>query len=178
MAEITTIARPYAQAVFKLASAAQALDEWSDTLALLALITTDPEMQRVIDNPRLTSEQLVGLYIDIGGEALDEEAGNLLRVLAENGRLPVLPEIYRLYHAAKSEAEGAIQAELITAYPATEAQKTQVLEALKQRFGRAVELDCKTDPALMGGAVIRAGDQVIDGSVRGKLDKLAAVLSH
>lgn len=178
MAEITTIARPYAQAVFKLANASQALGAWSDMLGYLAVVATDPDMQRIIDSPRFTSDQLAQLVIDVCADQLTSEAQNLVKVLAENGRLDALPEIFNLYQTLKSEAEGAIQAELITAYPATDAQKQSVLEALKKRFGREIELECKTDSSLVGGAVIRAGDMVIDGSVRGKLQKLSAALSH
>ena len=178
MAEITTIARPYAQAIFKLASEKQALDAWADMLGLLAVVATDPDMQRMIDSPRVTSDKLAGLFIDICGDRLDADAQNFIKVLAENGRMMALAEIYNLYQTLKSEAEGAIQAQLITAFPATEAQKTSVLEALKKRFGRDIELECRTDATLVGGAVIRAGDMVIDGSVSGKLDKLAVALSH
>ena len=178
MAELTTIARPYAQAVFKLAREAGRLDAWAETLELLATIASDPEMARLIDSPRLTTEELAQLIIDIAGDRLDAQGRNLVRVLAENRRLGLLAEIRRLYQALKTEAEGRVHAELVTARPASEAQKARVLEALKRRFGREVELDCKVDESLVGGAVIRAGDLVIDGSVRGKLARLATALSH
>ncbi|BAZ92632.1 ATP synthase subunit delta [Thiohalobacter sp. COW1] len=178
MAELTTIARPYAQAVFRLAREQQNLDAWSDMLGLMAVVASDPDMQRLLDNPRLTEDQLAGFFLEICGERLNAEGRNLVRVLAENRRLAALPEMFRLYQEHKSAAEGAIKAELITAYPATEAHKATVLEALKQRFGREVELECRTDQNLVGGAIIRAGDTVIDGSVRGKLARLATALSH
>lgn len=178
MAEITTIARPYAQAVFKLAQSQQALDAWSDMLGLAAVVATDPEMQHIVDSPRFTETQLAELFIDVCGDKLTEEGRNFIKLLAENRRLAALPEIYNLFQSLKSEAEGAIQAQLITARPATDAQKQTILEALKKRFNREVELECKTDESLVGGAVIRAGDLVIDGSVRGKLGRLAMTLSH
>ncbi len=178
MAEITTIARPYAQAVFKLASEKQALSAWSDMLGLMAVVATDADMQRMIESPRMTSDKLAALFIDVCGDKLNTEAQNFIKVLADGGRMKALPEIYNLFQTLKSEAEGAIQAQLITAFPATDAQKQSVLEALKKRFGRDIELECKTDSSLVGGAVIRAGDMVIDGSVSGKLQKLAVALSH
>ncbi len=178
MAELTTIARPYAQAVFKLAREQQALDRWADMLGLAAVVASDAEMSRLIDNPRLTEHQLAELFSEVCGDGLDAQGRNMIRTLAENRRLKALPEIHRLYLALKSEAEGAIQAELISARPVSEVQKQAILESLKKRFGREVELDCRIDESLVGGAVIRAGDLVIDGSVRGKLARLATALSH
>lgn len=178
MAELTTIARPYAQAVFRLAQEKQALDTWSDMLGLMAVVASDPDMQRLLDNPRLTEEQLADFFLEICGDQLNDEGRNLIRVLAESRRLAALPEMYRLFQERKSAAEGAIKAELITAFPATEAHQAAILEALKKRFGREVVLECRTDETLVGGAIIRAGDTVIDGSVRGKLARLATALSH
>ena len=182
MAEFTTIARPYAQAVFKLAQQQQALPAWSDMLGLAAVVAADAGMRKLLDNPRVLPAQLADLFIDaltdIGGDRLNEDGRNLIRLLAERRRLTVLPEIFGLYEQFKNEAEGAIKAQLITAFPATDAQKQTVAAALKQRFGRDVQLEYITDPTLMGGAIVRAGDLVIDGSVRGKLTRLGTALSH
>lgn len=178
MAEFTTIARPYAQAVFKLAQQNQALPAWSEMLGVAALTATDPGMRKLLDNPRVTAAQLAELFIDIGGDRFNDDGRNLIRLLAERRRLVVLPEIFGLYEQFKNEAEGAIKAQLITAFPATDAQKQTIATALKQRFGREVQLEYITDPTLMGGAVVRAGDLVIDGSVRGKLTRLGTALNH
>lgn len=178
MAEFTTIARPYAQAVFKLAQSQQALPAWSDMLGLAAHVAADPAMRRLIDNPRVTPDQLAELFVDICGERLDDAGRNMIRLLAERRRLVVLPEIFGLFEQLKNDAEGAIKAQLITAFPATDAQKQTIAAALKQRFGREVQLEYITDPSLMGGAVVRAGDLVIDGSVRGKLARLGTALNH
>jgi F-type H+-transporting ATPase subunit delta len=178
MAESTTVARPYAQAVFQLARDTQSLDAWSDTLALAAAVAADAEMQPLLDSPRLTETQLGELFAGICGDGLSEQGRNFIRLLAENRRLDVLPEIARLYEALRNEAEGAIQARLITALPATEEQKAVLIKALKQRLGRDIQLESSVDPSLLGGAIIRAGDLVIDGSVQGKLTRLASVLSH
>ena len=178
MAEFTTIARPYAQAVFKLAQQNRALPAWSEMLGLAAVVATDPSLRKLLDNPRVTSAQLAELFVDVCGERLNEDGRNLVRLLAERRRLTVLPEIYGLYEQFKNEAEGAIKAQLITAFPATDAQKQTIAAALKQRFGREVQLEYITDPTLMGGAIVRAGDLVIDGSVRGKLTRLGTALNH
>jgi F-type H+-transporting ATPase subunit delta len=178
MAETLTIARPYAQAAFLYASQHQVFGEWSGMLALLAGIAEDPEMERLLDSPQLTDTQLAELFINIGGEHLDEKCGNFVRVLAENRRLGLLPEIAALFEIQRRSAEKTIRAELITAFPATEAQQQKVSAALKQRLGREIELECTTDRNLLGGAIIRAGDLVIDGSIRGQLERLDTALSH
>ncbi|MDH3900030.1 MAG: F0F1 ATP synthase subunit delta [Gammaproteobacteria bacterium] len=178
MAEALTIARPYAQAAFLFASEHHVLKDWSDMLGLLAAIATDPEMVRLIESPELTVTRLADLFIGIGGERLNEKCHNFIRVLSEARRLQLLPEIAALFEIQRRTAEQTISAELITAFPATEAQQATVTAALKQRLGRDIELRCTTDAALLGGAVIRAGDLVIDGSVRGKLERLGTALSH
>ncbi|MGB5472538.1 MAG: F0F1 ATP synthase subunit delta [Gammaproteobacteria bacterium] len=178
MAETLTVARPYAQAAFLFASEHQVLRDWSDRLALLAAIAADPAMRVLIDNPRLTEKQLADLIVDIGGDRLDEKCANFVRALADNRRLALLPDIAALFEIERRKAEGRVQAELTTAYPASEAQQALIIESLRKRLGREVELTCKTDAALLGGAVIRAGDLVIDGSVRGKLQRLGTALSH
>jgi F-type H+-transporting ATPase subunit delta len=178
MAETLTVARPYAQAAFLFAGEHHALKEWSDMLALLAAIAADPAMHVLIENPRLTETQLADLIIDIGGDRLDEKCANFVRVLADNRRLALLPDIAALFEIERSRAEGRVQAELTTAFPATEAQQAKIIEGLRRRLGREIELTCRTDASLLGGAIIRAGDLVIDGSVRGKLERLGTALSH
>jgi len=178
MAETLTIARPYAQAAFLFASEHHVMKDWSDMLGLLAAIAADPEMARMIDSPQLTEAQLADLFIRVGGERLNEKCHNFIRVLSEARRLQQLPEIAALYEIQRRAAEQTVSAELITAYPASETQQAAVATALKQRLGRDIELQCTVDTALLGGAVIRAGDLVIDGSVRGKLERLGTALSH
>jgi F-type H+-transporting ATPase subunit delta len=178
MAETLTVARPYAQAAFLFASEHQVLKDWSDMLALLAAIAADPAMQALIENPRLTEKQLADLIVSIGGDRFNEKCANFVRVLADNRRLDLLPDIAALFEIQRSKAEGRVQAELTTAFPASEAQQALIIESLRKRLGREIELTCKTDAALLGGAIIRAGDLVIDGSVRGKLERLGTALSH
>jgi len=176
MAEKTTIARPYAEAVFKLAQQQGNLKEWSDRLQLCAAITSNPEMASLIGNPKISDEQLAGLVGELCGDKLDEHGKNFIATLIENGRLGLLPEIAGLYEQARAEAEGVIAAEVISALPLDDAQQKKIAASLKKRLGREVVLECKVDESLLGGAVIRAGDLVIDGSAKGQIERLAHVL--
>jgi len=178
MAEAITVARPYAQAAFLFASTQQSLKDWSEMLSLLAAIADDAGMRELLDSPHVTETQLADLFIQVGGEHFNEKCANFIRVLAANGRLDLLPEIAALYEIKRRDAEGTVQAQLITAYPASEAQQTEIIASLRKRLGREVELSCSTDEGLLGGAIIRAGDLVIDGSVRGKLERLGTALMH
>jgi F-type H+-transporting ATPase subunit delta len=176
MAELSTLARPYAQAVFQLAQDRNELATWSHRLHLLATIAVDPQTRVLLDDPRLARARLEGLFIEVAGEALDVMGRNLVRVLSENNRLALLAEIAAQYEILKAEAENTVQAELVAAQPVSEAKQAQICEALKKRLGREVELRCSIDERLIGGAVIRAGDLVIDGSALGRLERLAATL--
>jgi F-type H+-transporting ATPase subunit delta len=178
MAEAITVARPYAQAAFMFASEHHTLKDWSEMLGLLAAVVDDAGMHELIDSPQVSADQLAGLFIKVGGERLNEKCDNFVRVLAANGRLSLLPEIAALFEIQRRDAEGTIQAEMVTAFAATEAQQASVVASLRKRLGREIELSCSTDPDLIGGAVIRAGDLVIDGSVRGKLERLGSALTH
>lgn len=173
MAEQTTIARPYAQAVFSLAQDQGELKAWSEMLALAAAVATDPQMAALIDSPRSSREQVVEVFLGVCGDRLTAEGQNMVRLLAENDRLEFLPEIAALYELERATAEGTINAEVTSAKPLTDAQKDAIAAALKRRFGRDVTLTCATDELIVGGAIIRAGDVVIDGSVTGKLEKLS-----
>ena len=178
MAELITVARPYAQAVFSRAQEAGKLSDWSATLQSIAAVSQVPEIQELVKGVQLERNQLADLFIEICGEQLDQEGSNLIRVLAENRRLSLLPEIAAVYEIYKAEAESTLEAEIISAFPVADAQRDKIAEALKNKLGRTVNLTCKTDKSLLGGAVIRAGDMVIDGSVNGKLEKLASAMNH
>lgn len=176
MAEITTIARPYAQAVFKLASEQKALKRWSEMLGLAAAVASDPEMAKVIDSPRLTGEQVIDIFLAVCGDKLNDAGKNMVRVLADNGRLNLLPDIAALFEIERAQAEGTLEAEVVTAMELTESQKKELAAALKKRLGREISLNVKVDGSLLGGAIIRAGDMVIDGSAVSRLEKLGAEL--
>ena len=178
MAETITVARPYAQAAFMVATEQQALQEWSDMLGLLAGVASDAAMASLIESPELTETQLADLIVDICGDRLNDKGANFVRVLAANRRLELLPEIAALFEIQRQEAEGTIKAELVSAYPATDEQQARIIESLRRRLGKEIELSCSTDAGLLGGAIIRAGDLVIDGSVRGKLARLGSALTH
>ncbi len=176
MAEKTTIARPYAEAVFQLAQQQGELKSWSETLQLCAAIASNPEMSALIGNPRIDATQLSGLFGELCGEKLNEQGKNFIATLIENDRLDLLPEIAELYEKARAEAEGVMSAEVISAQSLDKSQQEAIAAALKKRLGREVVLECRVDESLLGGAVIRAGDLVIDGSAKGQLDRLAHVL--
>ncbi|MDS4042740.1 MAG: F0F1 ATP synthase subunit delta [Candidatus Competibacter sp.] len=192
MAETTTVvrptsaARPYARAAFEDAQDAQVLPLWSELLQVAAAIAADPAMQRLLGpwNPELRGEQkaelVAGLCRDVrgGAEAIPEVFVTFLKMLAEFHRLHLLPSIAVLFERFRAEAESVLHAELISASAVTDAQRKRVTKALKAKFKRSVVLNCKTDPSLIAGAVIRIGDRVIDGSARGRLDKLATALSQ
>lgn len=178
MAETTTIARPYAEAVFAAAKEADALQAWSDQLNLLANVVADEEMAALIDSPRISREQLLNLLFDICGDGLNDKGKNLVNVLAENYRLHYLPEIAALYEIERASAEGRVTAEVVSASPLSDAQQNAIAESLKKRLGREVSLECSVDESLVGGAVIRAGDLVIDGSVASKLERMGSRLLH
>jgi len=176
MAEKSTIARPYAQAAFELAQEKGDLKSWSEMLELCAMIVSDEQVSRLIGNPELSKDSLVELILNVAGDRLDTVGANFIRVLAANGRLNVLPEIAALYEQHRAEAERYIDAEVISAFPMSDAQQQALVEGLKKRLGREVRLTASTDESLIGGAVVRAGDLVIDGSVTGHLNKLAQTL--
>jgi F-type H+-transporting ATPase subunit delta len=178
MAENITIARPYAQAIFSLAQEQSDLKGWSDMLQFAAAVAADPEMVAVINSPSFDSSQLAELFIDICGDKLNDAGKNMIRVLADNDRLSVLPEIVELFEQERAAVEGTVVAEVTSAVALNDAQQSSIAEALKKRLGRDVTLECKIDESLLGGAIIRAGDVVIDGSVVGKLEKLTSALAH
>jgi F-type H+-transporting ATPase subunit delta len=172
------LARPYARAVFELARSQGRFQEWSDRLALMAAVVSNATMKSLLDNPRLTRNDAAELVIRACGDDIGEAAVNLLRMLGENGRLGQLPMISALYSQLRDEAEGTVEAEVISARPLSDEQKAAIADALKQRLGRDVHLNCSVNEALVGGAVIRAGDLVIDGSAVEHLRQLSSDLVH
>ena len=178
MTERTTLARPYAEAVFRLASERKALKPWSEMLQLAAAVARDAQIAALADSPRMTRARFVELFLDIAGKKLDKDGANFVRLLHENRRLALLPEIAALYEERRAEAESRVEAEVVSAFPVSEAQLKAIAAALKQRLGRDIDLTTRVDTALVGGIVVRAGDLVIDGSVQGKLQALATHLNR
>ena len=177
MAELFSIARPYAQAVFELARSSGDYTGWSQSLSAMAQVSRDPEMKRLIQNPRVSRQEIAQVIADVCGSGVGEEGRNLLRLLARNRRLHVLPAIADQYENLRAEAEQTVQAELESALPVSDSEQQRIADALTARLGRKVELVCRINETLVGGAVIRAGDLVIDGSVRARLEKLAVAIS-
>jgi F-type H+-transporting ATPase subunit delta len=172
------LARPYARAVFELAKSQGNYQQWSDSLALMAAVVNNTTMRSMLDNPRLTRSGAADLVIRACGEDIGESEKNLLTMLAENDRLSQLPMIAALYGEFRDEAEGTVEAEVISAQPLSEEQKAAITSALKQRLGRDVQLNCSVNEDLVGGAVVRAGDLVIDGSAVEHLRQLSSALVH
>lgn len=184
MAENRTLARPYARAVFELARTGNALGAWSRALNAAAAVVADERVSELLGNPRVDEDALVGLVCEVAGEADAEAAAtlgaeqgrNFLRLLADNDRLAALPEIAELYDDLKDEAEDSIDVSVVSAAELDDATQAKFVDALSKRLGRNVRLSCSVDPSLIGGAVIRADDLVIDGSLKSRLGKLASAL--
>jgi len=174
--ETTTIARPYAEAIFGRASESDKLDHWSDMLGLLSALVQDARVAAAISNPKLESSQRIALMQDICGKHLDAEGQNLVRLLVRNGRVGVLPEIAALYEGLKNESQGTLDVQVVSAYEMTQDQEDKLAAALKKRLDRDIRVTSEIDSELIGGVLIRAGDLVIDGSVQGRLQKLATEL--
>jgi len=177
MAEITTIARPYAKAAFQFALEQKALDQWSTMLGFVAAVTNDAQMRLVLQSPSMTSEKKAEAIISIDAEKLDAQGKNFIFLLAENGRLELLPVISELFELLKAEQEKTIEVTVTTAYDLVSDEADKLAQSLKARLGREIQISSEMDKSLIGGLVIRAGDMVIDGSVRGKLAKLGESLN-
>ena len=176
MAELSTVARPYAEAVFKLSPDATASARWSATLAFLELLLRDPDLAALVGNPRVRRDQLLGLINDVGGDRLDAEAQRFVAALAENGRLTLLPQIRTHFEALRREREGVLDAHIESAFQLSDAQIATLVADLQRRFQRGIHPDVRIDAALIGGVKVSVGDVVIDGSVRGRLDRMATAL--
>ncbi|MCU7795824.1 MAG: F0F1 ATP synthase subunit delta [Candidatus Thiodiazotropha sp. (ex Myrtea spinifera)] len=171
--EATTIARPYAEAVFARAEETGKLDLWADMLSFLSSVIEDETMAPVVGNPLIERKALTEMLLEIAAEQIDDEGANLIKVLIQNGRLTVLPAINKLFEQLKADKERIIQAHVTSAYALQPAHEKLIADALKAKLGRDVIITSEKDADLIGGVHIRAGDMVIDGSVRGKLQQLA-----
>ena len=175
MAEAITVARPYADAVFALADSTGALGKWSQTLAVMAVVAANPDIAAATADPKLTPEQVYGLFAGACGDLL-VEGQNLLRALIENDRVAALPEIHGTFEELKNEREGIVDAVITSAYSLDGGQLAAIVAVLETRFKRKVRPQVETDANLIGGVRMQVGDEVIDGSVRGKLAGMAAAL--
>jgi F-type H+-transporting ATPase subunit delta len=177
MADKSTIARPYARAAFEEASAGKRLEPWSAALHVAAAVVADARVAALLGNPHVTPDELAALVSGIAAAKLGEQGGNFVRTLAANRRLAVLPEIATRFDELKDAAEGVADVTITSAAPLDARQRQALSAALERRLERTVRLHCATDAALIGGAVVRSGDLVIDGSLRTRLERIAYELT-
>jgi F-type H+-transporting ATPase subunit delta len=176
VAERATVARPYAKAAFDYARAGNSFAPWSRGLAVAAEIVADPRVAALAKSPQCTAEDLHSLIVDVAGGQLDSGMQNFIRLLIENRRLLLLPEITTHYEELRAAVENTVDVEVISAVALDAAQSAKLSAALSTRLKRAVRMVNSVDAALLGGAVIRAGDLVIDGSLKGRLERLGTEL--
>lgn len=178
MSSLTTLARPYAKAAFELAQVESKLAKWDEMLALASAMVADPSMAGLLESPHVSGEQAVRIVSEAAGDSFNDRFNDYLSVLASNGRLPLLPEVTVLYQTLRAEAEKRLSVRVVSAIELDEDQADRLKAALARRFEREIELKSEIDANVLGGAVVYAGDQVIDGSLRGRLQKLANNLSN
>ena len=176
MAELSTLARPYARAAFEYAAQADELKSWSESLATAGSVAQQPDVVKLLSSPSYTAQQQAATLIELCGDALDQKGQNFLSVLSENHRLQLLPEISLQFDILKANREKAVDVELVAAQELDAEQQQKLGDALSAKLERKVNMQVSLDKSLLGGAVIRAGDTVIDGSIRGRLAKLAESL--
>ena len=178
MIEPTTLARPYARAAFEHARAAGDLAAWQTALSELAAITADPKVAAAMRDPNQTAAQRAMTLSGLAGEEVPSAVANLLAIMADNGRLALLPEVAMLFDRLKQAVESTVAVHVTSAYPLSDAETQQLADTMQEKLARSITLTSETDPSLLGGALIRADDLVIDGSVRGRLNKLAGTLTQ
>ncbi len=177
MAENATVARPYAHAAFDSANATGELARWGDVLAAASTVIADERVAALLGNPSVRNSEIVALLADISGVGSDPKLRNFLQLLADNRRLALLPEITSQYEALRADVENTVEVTVTSAMPLTAEQADRLVAALAKRLGRTVRLHSTVDPALVGGAVVRAGDFVVDGSLRGRIERLGNIMA-
>ncbi|MEN9508375.1 MAG: hypothetical protein RLZZ621_938 [Gemmatimonadota bacterium] len=178
MAEIATLARPYAKAVFELAKSQARLGPWGDMLALLAAVASQPLVEQLLESPDMPEPDKARRLAALCADSLDDRGRALVDLLARNKRLGLIGEINAQFEELKAQEERVLDVEVVSAFPLTDAQSALLRDALARRYAREVNMTSRVDPALVGGAIIRAGDTVVDGSLRGRLARLAETLQR
>lgn len=178
MAESVTIARPYAEALFRAAKESGNLAKWAEQVGVLAQVAANPEARAAISDPNVAAAQLVDLFRSACGTAVDAELSNFIQLLSNNNRLGLLPEVAGLYESYKRAEEGSKQAEIVSAFPIDENQVRALVPQLEAVFKTKLETTVSVDPTLIGGIKVIVGDQMMDASVRGKLDAMATALNN
>ncbi len=177
MAELVTIARPYAEAIFALAKERDELSKWSDMLTLLVTVFDDTRKQAAIANPKVTKADIERLIFAVCGEQIDANARNFIQLLVENGRLSAVAEIRRLFDLLKSEDEGIVEAQISSAFPLDGQELEKIVSLLSKRYQKNISPTVDVDSDLIGGITVQVGDKVWDASVRGRLQEMAAALT-
>jgi len=173
MSELATLARPYAEAAFKRAKETGNSQEWSDALAFLSVAIQDTDLSAIINNPKVSEDRLVQLMQEICQDQVKGEGLNLLKLLIENSRLYLAPQIAELFESYKAEDEGYVDVDVVTAYALTKAEEQSFASSLKKKLNKDVNIHASVDNSLIGGFLVKAGDSVIDGSISGQLQQLA-----
>jgi F-type H+-transporting ATPase subunit delta len=178
MAEKVTIARPYARAAFEYAQEQKAFARWSQMLATVATAVSDERVKKLLSSPRVAQADLVELLAGVAGDSLDEHGRNFIGTLAQNRRLALLPQIAAGYETLRADAENTADVHITSAIPLNDAQRQRLTAALQKRLKREVRLHCDVDASLLGGAIVRAGDMVIDGSLKTGIERLGSEITH
>ena len=177
MAEISTIARPYAVAAYKLGKEQKALAKWSDMLGFATQVANDTKMQAYINDPKVVANDLQATFLKVCGDKLNENAQNLIKVLVEYGRLSILPAITDAFEELKAQDEGVLEAQIIAASKLSAAETKDLVKRLEEKFGKKIEATVSVDAEIIGGIKIIVGDTVIDASVKNQLQNLAYTLT-
>ena len=178
MSELTTAARPYARAVFEMAEQSGKLGEWSELLGFMGGMASNEQVIDLLASPKMAKQSGADAFIQLADGKLNDEAKNLVSMLAENDRLSLLPEMSIIFEVLKDKAEGSVEAIVTAAKKLTQDEEKSISDALGKRLGRKVKLKVSVDDALLGGAIIQAGDLVIDGSLRGRLAKMTSAVTN
>jgi F-type H+-transporting ATPase subunit delta len=176
MTDLATLARPYAEAVFKIAKQSNAAEQWSDMLTFLSAVASDADIVATTNNPKVSKVTLQQLLLDISQDQLNQEGINFLKLLVENGRVTLLPEIAGLYEQSRAEDESYVDVDVKTAYAFTQAEEKKLVTTLEKKLSKSVHMSVQTDQSLIAGFWAKAGDTVIDGSLKGQIQQLAKIL--
>lgn len=177
MAEISTIARPYAVAAYKLGKEKKSLAKWSEMLGVASAVAQNAQMNDYINNPKVLSSDLEANFLKVCGDKLNEQGQNMIKTLVEYGRLSILPAIAQAFEELKAQDEGTLDATIVAAAKITAADTKDLVKKLEAKFGKKIEATVSVDPEIIGGMKIIVGDTVIDASVQGQLQNLAYTLS-
>ncbi|HEY4371336.1 MAG TPA: F0F1 ATP synthase subunit delta [Burkholderiales bacterium] len=177
MAELSTIARPYAEAAFRTAKEGNALPAWNDLVTEMGAVADRPEMRALMSAPKVTADQLYGVFAGVLKSPIDQKGQNFLRLLIENGRLDTLPEIAVQFTALKNAEEGTADAEIVSAYPLSAAQVSELVAGLTRKFKKTLKPHVSVDQDLIGGVRVVVGDHVFDTSIKAQLERMKTTLT-